>query len=155
MRPGLKRALKWTAGLVGLVVGAYVLYTVIVIGAVMFGWSRMMSVGRKYMDSLTEQDFKAWETRSSSYLSNAPNSVFRGPDDSKPVPADLASLGIIKIEVRKDEVLYFWMGGMDHTCLAAYKKPDGTFRFYAAYNDKDGRQLWPREESAGGVPAKR
>lgn len=153
MKSGLKRAILWTAGVIGLIFFSYVLFQAFSIFYLVSHWSNDMAVGRKYMDSLSERDFEVWEKRTKGFLSEySPKGASIGGDgDSNPVPDDLARLGIIRISIRKDEVAYIWMGGMDHTALVVDRKSNGNFSFYAQYDDEHGRQLWPRADSAAGA----
>jgi hypothetical protein len=45
-------------------------------------------------------------------------------------------------------VEYMWMGGLDHTGLEVERLSDNTFQFYAGYNDKEGKIIWPRKTNA-------
>jgi hypothetical protein len=106
-----------------------------------------MAVGAKYMKSLTDSDVPPWIERTKQLLSEwTPELHPIGAYGlgGKPVPAELQQLGIIRIDILRDQVRYVWMGGMDHTELEVDQLADGTFRFVAHYNDHKNEVIWPK-----------
>ena len=104
-----------------------------------------MSTGRKYMDSLTESDFKIWADRTQKYLSEFdPKAYVIG---AVPVSPELKQLKILRIDESTNWVGYVWMGGMDHTALFVERMSDGSFKFTARYNDAEERILTPHFHS--------
>jgi len=140
MRGKTKRVLI-IVGLVAVVPIAWFSYTFILPEARFFRMmEKDMAVGRKYMDSLTEQDFRVWADRTDKYLSasnSAENSI-----GAWPVPPELKQLGIIRIDQRPNCVSYVWMGGLDHTELDVEKMDNGAFQFNAGYNDYSNKLLF-------------
>jgi hypothetical protein len=67
---------------------------------------------------------------------------------AKSIPPELKALGIIRIDETTNMVRYMWMGGFDHTGLEVERLSDDTFQFYAGYNDKEGKIIWPRKSNA-------
>ena len=98
------------------------------------------------MDSLTEKDFKVWMDRTKKYLDEYDPKA--DMIDAKSVPPELKALGVIRIDETTNMVRYMWMGGFDHTGLEVERLPDDTFQFYAGYNDKEGKMIWPRKTNA-------
>jgi hypothetical protein len=109
-----------------------------------------MRAGKRYMNSLSSADRTEWIDRTIALLSAHPVTndldVFwiYSPD----VPMDLKKLRIERVDVLKDRVRYVWVGGLDHTLLSIERTPEGSFRFYAQYNDEYGRELWPEKPIA-------
>ncbi|MEM7020552.1 MAG: hypothetical protein AAF512_24820, partial [Pseudomonadota bacterium] len=64
----------------------------------------------------------------------------------KPVPSELDQIGITRVDIYQDEVVYVWLGGMDHTYLLVKRHGDGSFSLTAHYNDEEPQVLlWPKE----------
>lgn len=99
-----------------------------------------METGQTYMDSITEEDIPRWIARTEMYLKEYPHS------GDIPIPDDLEQLGIIRIDVFSDAVLYVWLGGMDHTYLEVRRTAEGSFCFTAHYNDEHSKVIWPNQE---------
>jgi len=98
------------------------------------------------MDSLTEKDFKVWIDRTKKYLDEYDPKA--DMISAKSIPPELKALGIIRIDETTNMVRYMWMGGFDHTGLEVERLSDDTFQFYAGYNDKEGKIIWPRKTNA-------
>src|SRR5271156_3784715 len=75
-----------------------------------FDSTKQMAAAKKYMDSLTDKDIRAWIQRTQYYLKNPPTNFGLGP-----LPPELQKLGISGIEEQPGEVDYVWLGGMDDT----------------------------------------
>jgi hypothetical protein len=106
-----------------------------------------MATGASYMKSLKDSDVPPWIERTKKFLSEwKPGSDPMGAYGlgGKPVPADLQQLGVIRIDILKDQVRFVWMGGMDHTELEVDQLSDGHFRFIAHYNDAQSEVIWPK-----------
>jgi hypothetical protein len=146
MKSSTKTGLKIFA-LITLLCGA-VFFCVFILPIVVtvLSWDKQMSTGRKYMDSLTEKDFQAWTDRTKKYLDEYYPKA--GRIGAKSVPPELKALGIIRIDETANMVEYMWMGGLDHTGLEVERLSDNTFQFYAGYNDKEGKIIWPRKTNA-------
>jgi len=106
---------------------------------------RQMKVGKVYMNSLAEKDFRTWISRSERLLSqhSGTNDISFLRDAN--IPPELRVLNIKRIDLLEDGVRYVWVGGFDHTCLSVYRLPEGGYRITAQYDDSHGRQLWPKE----------
>ena len=104
-----------------------------------------MVTGARYMNSLTEKDLQVWAERTERYLAEYDPKVDR--IGSKPIPAELKQLKIIRIDEGTNWVGYVWMGGLDHTALLVTRLEDGDFQFKACYNDKSNRVIWPKMAS--------
>jgi len=111
--------------------------------------SVQMKFGQKYMDSLTEGDFRTWTARTRELLSSYdPKAETVGTYGlgGKAIPADLEKLKILRIDVYdSNTVCYVWLGGMDHTELEVQRMDDRVFTFTAHYNDQSNRVLWPKK----------
>ena len=109
-----------------------------------------MRAGNRYMDSLSQSDRAEWVDRTVALLKAHPVTNdsdvvwIRDPD----IPEELRELRIQRVDVLEDRVRYVWVGGLDHTLLSVRRTPEGTFHFYAQYNDEQGRELWPNEMDA-------
>jgi hypothetical protein len=110
-------------------------------------WRKQMAIGATYMKSLKDSDAPAWIDRSKHLLSEWNPSLYPVGvygSGSKPIPADLQRLGIVRIDILQDRVDYVWMGGMDHTDLEVDRLPGGTFQFIANYDDYKSEVIWPK-----------
>ena len=148
----MKRSTK-----IGLIIsGSTIVLTIVIFCITIFFWfifpivkqlragRGQMMAGQNYMNSLTEKDFQIWTGRTQRYLSNFNRTNWMIETES--IPMDLRELKILSIYVEgTNSVDYVWMGGFDHTALEIERLPDDTFQFYAGYNDKDGKIIWPRK----------
>jgi hypothetical protein len=99
------------------------------------------------MKSLKTTDVPPWIERTNRLLAEwtpSLNPIGAYGLGGKPVPAELQQLGIIRIDILRDQVRYVWVGGMDHTELEVDRLPDGTFRFIAHHNDARSEVIWPK-----------
>jgi hypothetical protein len=111
-----------------------------------------MTVGANYMKSLKDRHIPPWIERTERLLAERdpavhPIGVYDSLSGGKPIPSDLQSLKIIRIDILENRVLYVWMGGMDHTYLEARRLPDGTFTFVAHYSDYESEVIWPKRSN--------
>jgi hypothetical protein len=143
------RGIRSVAGIIALT------FTLWSLGIVYIKWSgwpfqyahSQMTAGRVYMDSLTEKDFQAWTDRTKKLLSEyepGTNPIGVYGSGSKRIPADLAQLKIIRIDMSENNVSYVWMGGLDHTELRVHRLKDDSFEFVAQYNDENFKVIWPK-----------
>ena len=122
--------------------GVFFCIFILPIMVTLYGWSKQMDAGKKYMNSLTEKDFQIWSERTQKYLSEFdPKADQIG---AKPVPPELQQLKILRIDESTNYVGYVWMGGMDHTELYVERMSDGNFQFTAKYNDYSNKVIWPK-----------
>lgn len=122
----------------------YVLRPLAFIVLFCFALSAQMDKGRRFMDSMTAEDFARWGSRTAVLLdSRQPNQDALGVygTGGLPMPEDLKALGILRIDVDQNRVDYVWAGGMDRTCLEVTRNPDGSFVFTAVYNLETSRVL--------------
>jgi hypothetical protein len=143
----MKKSIKISLGTFGLVVlicgvGFFCIHTLPVI-KMFHNFRQQMLAGRKYMDSLTEQDFQVWTARTQKYLSNF--SPTNWVIEAEAIPPDLKELKIVSVYYESsNSVDYVWMGGFDHTMLHVERLTDNQFEFRAIYNDESNRVIWPR-----------
>jgi hypothetical protein len=148
-------SLRGIRSIVGIIALTFALWS---LGMVYIKWSgwpfqyfhSQMTAGRVYMDSLTEKDFQVWADRTKKLLAeyepgNGPIGVYGSGSDAKRIPADLAQLKIIRIDMSEDNVSYVWLGGLDHTELQVHRLKDDSFEFVAQYNDENIKVIWPKQ----------
>lgn len=127
------------------VVGLLVLLLVVVMVLPYFGsfetMRRQMHAGKRYMDSLSDAEIQKWIDRSKAYMAHADPKEY--PIGARPVPEDLKTLKILRIDLRTNSVVYVWCGGLDHTCLSVSEK-DGSYKVIAGYDDQHSKVLWPK-----------
>jgi len=136
-----KRLIKVTAVVASLIITSYLVGKVLPVAALFYVMNSGMNAGRQYMDSLTDTDIQRWIERSKEYLAHA--NPQEDPIGAVPVPDDLKNLGIRRIDLWPDHVVYVWVGGLDHTSLSV-KQTDGGYVVFARYNDETGKVIWPR-----------
>ncbi len=120
-------------------------------------WRHQMALGGRYMKSLKDSDLPPWIERTQRLLAEwnpGSHSVGAYGLGTKPVPAELQQLGIIRIDILQDQVRYVWMGGMDHTALEVDRLADGSFKFIAHYNDYKSEVIWPKRPNQSMKPTR-
>ncbi len=116
-----------------------------------FQMDRQMKAGKRYMDSLSETEIQPWIQRAEKLLAEHGH-PFR-PAGGVPVPDDLATLGILRIDVLPPNGVWFvWVSGLDHTHLAVERTAEGNHIVTACYDDETTRQLWPKVDT--GAPSR-
>ena len=136
------RRITITAIVASLILAALLLFTPILsIGVRFYSLNSGMREGQRYMDSLTDTDIQRWIERSKEYLAHADPQ--QHPIGAVPVPDDLKTHGIRRIDLWPDQVVYVWVGGLDHT-LMSVRRTNGSYQVYARYNENTGKAIWPR-----------
>jgi len=110
----------------------------------MHSMSSQMKAGQAVFNSLTPEKLKAWADRSERFWTITDKADYgMGVYDTgrKPIPAELAALKIIRIDIGKDYIEYVWLGGMDHTYLLIEKEMNGDLHFYAQYDESTRKDL--------------
>ena len=103
---------------------------------------KQMAAGRKYMDSLTGNDFKIWAERTQKYLFDFNSGKWENGE--KNIPAKLKELKILEVNYENsNSINYVWLSGFDHTMLNVERLNNNQFKFTAVYNDGSNRVIWP------------
>jgi hypothetical protein len=142
-----------TGGKIGVAIGqvlfvtiAVALMTALCMGALLvdgMNWN-ITGVGRRYMTTLTPAKISEWEERTREYLKGISEDKYYENWGTE-VPPDLRAIGILRIEIRQDEVSYVWAGGLDHVNLTVKRMEDGSFEFVGQYGDHSWWKLWPKD----------
>ena len=104
---------------------------------------KQASGGRSYMDSMTEADYRNTAIFADSLMASASpkaDDSILAPD-SKRIPPEWQTSGIVGIRYRSNSVSFMWRGGAHaHTMLVADRIDDGSVKLSAHYNDHTPRK---------------
>jgi hypothetical protein len=152
----MRKSVKLGLLIVAAIVFGFGGYFELQVGYLFYHMHSQMKAGQRYMDSITEKDIPVWLERTKNYLKEYnPKSSHIGDyeEDKKPIPDDLKSLKIIRIDILQDSVYYLWLGGMDHTYLEVQKIDEDNFKLIGRYNKYSSMVIWPKEGNGRLNPA--
>lgn len=135
------RRIKVAVILASLILASLLLVPLVPTVFLFYSMTSGMHTGQRYMDSLTDVEIQRWIDRTKDYLAHVDPNEY--PIDARPVPSDLETLDIRRIDLWPDRVVYVWVGGLDHTALIV-RKTDRGYMVVAQYNDYHSRVIWPK-----------